>query len=236
MELWTALVVGFVGSFHCVGMCGPLVMAIPRSSNRPVSVVSNALVYNAGRIFTYSVFGVVFGFVGRGITLSGLQSKLSVLLGVLIIAAVFFSGTIRRLRKPAAYNSLVQRITAGYGKLLRKNSVPALAGMGLLNGLLPCAFVYAGLSAAVLTETPLHSAAYMALFGLGTLPAMFAMYLAPGFISLNLRASIRKYQPYLAVILGVLLIIRGLALQDLGLTGGLRDQLDFFCIFPGTHS
>jgi len=234
MVLWTALVLGFVGSFHCVGMCGPLVMSIPRTSSRILSLSINALIYNSGRILTYSLFGLAFGFLGKGIALSGFQSWLSIALGVSIIVAVISPRLLRSHNKPVFYQNFIQFITKTYGKLIRKESKPAQFGMGFLNGLLPCAFVYTGLSAAVLTVSPLHSMAYMALFGLGTLPAMFSMYLAPSFVSIDLRSAIRKYLPYLAFTLGVFLIIRGVALQDLQLTGVLKERIDFFCIFPGT--
>ncbi len=236
MELWTALVLGFLGSFHCVGMCGPIALSIPRTSSRLLSLSSNALIYNFGRVLTYSLFGLLFGFLGRGITLSGFQSWLSIALGASILIAVIFPRFFRNRAKPKFYHNFVHLITTAYGKLLRRNSKTSLFGMGVLNGLLPCAFVYTGLSAAVLTNTPLHSMAYMALFGLGTIPAMFSIYLAPSFISLDLRSAIRKYLPYLAFSLGVFLIIRGIALQDLHLTGLLRERIDAFCIFPGTGS
>ena len=234
MQLWTALALGFFGSFHCVGMCGPIAMSIPRSSNRFGALSVSSGIYNTGRILTYSVFGLIFGFLGAHITISGFQGTLSILLGVAIILGVVFSKWFRKNR-PAYLEKFSQGITSAYGKLIRKQSIPALFGMGILNGLLPCAFVYSGLAAAILTETPLHSMSYMALFGLGTFPAMFLMYLAPSVLSLDLRNSIRKLVPYLAFSLGIFLIVRGIALQDLQLSQVLSDSLESFCIFPGTE-
>lgn len=89
MELWTALVLGFVGSFHCVGMCGPIAMSIPRSSNSFLGLTGSALIYNTGRILTYAVFGLLFGFLGTGITIGGFQGTLSIILGSSIILGVF---------------------------------------------------------------------------------------------------------------------------------------------------
>ena len=157
---------------------------------------------------------------------------LSILLGVVIITGVIFSNYFRSKDKPAFYNSLLPKINTLYGKLIRKNSVTALFGMGVLNGLLPCAFVYSGLAVAVLPNTPIQSMSYMFLFGLGTLPAMFSIYAAPHFISMDLRTTIRKYLPYLAFSLGLFLIIRGIALQDLALSANLREGIETFCTFP----
>lgn len=235
MELWTALVLGFVGSFHCVGMCGPLAMSLPRSSSRLSSLSLNALVYNSGRIFTYSIFGLLFGVLGTQITISGFQGWLSILLGVSIVSGVLLKRYFKSHKQPPFYKKLNECITVYYGILMRKSSFSALFGMGLLNGLLPCAFVYSGLAVAVLTQSPYHSMAYMALFGLGTFPAMYFMYLAPSILSLDLRNSIKKLIPYLAFSLGVFLIVRGVALQDLSLSRVLAENIDSFCIFPGTE-
>lgn len=232
MELWTALIIGFFGSFHCVGMCGPIAMAIPRQSSALLPLTFNAVLYNSGRILTYSLLGTFFGVVGVGFTVGGFQGVLSILLGIIIIAGVFFS---RFFKKSGS--SLFPRfnswVTRAYGRLMRKESKPALFGMGFLNGLLPCPFVYSALAAAVLTESAVYSAGYMALFGLGTFPAMYLMYLSPNILSKDLRTMIRGFVPYLAITLGVILIVRGLVLYDL-FVPAVSERVDAFCIFPGT--
>ncbi len=234
MELWTALVLGFAGSFHCVGMCGPLAMSLPRNSSRISSLTLNALIYNSGRILTYSIFGLLFGILGTQITISGFQGLLSILLGIAIITGVVLNRYFTKHKRPSFYKKFNEYVSTYYGLLIRKQSLSALLGMGFLNGLLPCAFVYSGLAAAVLTESPIHSMTYMALFGIGTFPAMYFMYLAPSILSLDIRNSVRKLIPYLAFSLGVFLIIRGVALQDLSLSRILAENIDAFCIFPGT--
>ena len=232
MELWTALIVGFFGSFHCVGMCGPIAMAIPRQSSSFLALSGNALLYNLGRIFTYSLLGLFFGFVGVGFTISGFQGALSILLGIGIIAGVFFGGFFKQAT-PSFFSGFTSWVTTRYGKLLRKESKTALAGLGFLNGLLPCPFVYTALAAAVLTETPTHSAFYMAIFGLGTFPAMYFMYLSPNILSQKMRTSIRRVVPYFALALGLLLVVRGLMLYDLFVPAA-SERIETFCIFPGT--
>ena len=233
MELWTALLIGFFGSFHCVGMCGPIAMAIPRQSSSIFPLTINAVLYNSGRILTYALLGTFFGFVGVGFTVGGFQAGLSILLGVAIIAGVVISRFIKRPTSKvlSGFNSWV---TKTYGKLMRKESKPALFGMGFLNGLLPCPFVYSALAVAVLTNSALYSAGYMALFGLGTFPAMYFMYLSPNILSQDLRSSIRRFVPYMAVLLGIVLVIRGLVLYDL-FVPGVNERIDAFCIFPGTE-
>ncbi len=233
MELWTAIVLGFMGSFHCVGMCGPIAMAIPRSSSSFITLSFNAIVYNSGRILTYSLFGLLFGLIGKQITISGFQGWLSIALGAGILVGVFFN---KFAKKPAIqlFAPFTSGITKAYGILIRKESKSGLFGLGFLNGLLPCAFVYSGLAAAVLTVDVAHSMAYMALFGLGTFPAMYFMYLSPRILSKDVRGMIKDWIPYFAFTLGLLLVVRGLVLQDLIVDPALTERVDAFCVFPGT--
>lgn len=235
MELWTALFLGFVGSFHCVGMCGPIAMSIPRSSSQFLVLTNHAIIYNSGRILVYAFLGLLFGLLGTQITIAGFQGWISILLGVGIIVTVIMNQFFKNRQKPALFDYFAQKISTYYGLLLRKESILALFGMGVLNGLLPCAFVYSGLAVAVLTESPSHSTMYMTLFGLGTFPAMYFMYLAPSILSLDLRNSIRKLVPYLALSLGLFLIVRGIALQDLYLPRIIAESVESFCVFPGTN-
>lgn len=234
MELWTALALGFFGSFHCVGMCGPIAMAIPRSRSNFGFLTANAIIYNTGRILTYASLGLLFGMLGVRITISGFQGILSILLGASIVLGVLGARFFKDY-KLAPFQAISTWVSKSYGKLIRKESRTALLGMGILNGLLPCAFVYSGLAAAVLTTDAIHSAGYMALFGLGTFPAMYFMYLSPNMLSLDLRNSIKKAVPFLALGLGVFLIFRGLALMDLELSAILSRSLESFCVFPGTE-
>ena len=83
--------------------------------------------------------------------------------------------------------------------------------IGILNGLLPCGFVYVGLAGSLTTGSVVEGSIFMALFGLGTFPAMMAMSLAPGFISLETRQRINAAIPFLAVTFGLYLIYRGIA-------------------------
>ncbi len=235
MELWTGFLFGFLGSFHCVGMCGPIALSLPRPKSNFGSLSLYAFIYNSGRILTYSFFGLIFGFFGRQIAVSGFQGLLSVILGIAIILGVAFSTYFKRAKKPMFYNRYVAQINKAYGRLIRKKSNTALFGMGILNGLLPCAFVYSGLAVAVLSETLWHSMSYMAMFGFGTLPAMYSVYAAPHFISMDLRSAIRKYIPYLAFSLGLFLIVRGIALQNLTVSATIREGIEPLCVFPGTN-
>ena len=78
--LWTALVLGLAGSFHCIGMCGPIAFVIPVDRSSKSRMIFQIFLYNLGRIITYSLIGVLFGLIGKGLYLAGFQQRLSILI------------------------------------------------------------------------------------------------------------------------------------------------------------
>lgn len=237
MEIWTAALFGFFGSFHCVGMCGPIAMAIPRDSNRFTALSLNALMYNSGRILVYGVLGALFGWMGTRFSLSGFQSTLSILVGSVLLAALIIQYRVPKLSTQLpVYQAWSNFINRSYASIIKPNpSKTTLTGMGMLNGLLPCPFVYMGIAASILSPNLLHGMLYMILFGLGTFPAMFFMYMSPGLISMNLRSKISQWYPYVGMGLALLFILRGLALFNYEWSPLIGQQLDLFCVFPGTE-
>ncbi len=210
MALWiTAFLTGFLGSFHCMGMCGPIALALPDVGDSIGGKVTGRLIYNTGRIITYSILGILLGAFGLGLKLAGMQQSISIGAGILIIIMVLFSSkTIeRKIGNPFKLlkgNTLM--------RLFQQKTFYSLFVIGLLNGLLPCGFVYVGLIGSVATQDVLHGAIYMALFGLGTLPMMFGVSMAGQFIHIQIRTRITKMVPYLAVLIGCVFILRGLNL------------------------
>src|SRR5436309_699754 len=85
MDYWMAFMLGLVGSFHCAGMCGPLAMALPHSSGTTRGFVAGRVAYNLGRILTYCLLGMLFGVLGRTLSLVGFQRGLSIVLGLGLI-------------------------------------------------------------------------------------------------------------------------------------------------------
>lgn len=211
MELWTAFTIGLVGSLHCVGMCGPIALALPYQGELRRQAAGNVLLYNLGRVLTYSVLGAVIGLFGRGLFLAGFQQQVSIGLGIALLLIALFSINVESqlLRIPA-----VQRINAWVkrqlGRLLNRSGAGALFGIGLLNGLLPCGLVYVAVVGAVTTGGVLHSMAYMGLFGLGTIPLMLATAMAGQFIDLRWRQRLRKLLPVFLVGFALLFLFRGL--------------------------
>lgn len=210
MELFvTAFLTGLIGSFHCIGMCGPIALALPDAGKSLGQKLAGRMLYNAGRIITYSFLGLLLGWAGFGLKLAGMQQSVSIAAGILIIVMVVFaSGAIeKRIGNP--FRLIPQK---GIQWLFHSGNNFALLLIGLLNGLLPCGFVYVGLIGSVATQSITGGALYMACFGLGTFPMMYGVSIAGQFINLTIRHRIQKIVPVFAVAIGLLFILRGMNL------------------------
>jgi sulfite exporter TauE/SafE len=214
MQLFlTAISIGIIGSFHCIGMCGPIALALPVHNFSPIKKHLAILLYNFGRIFTYSIIGAIFGLLGQAFFLGGIQQMLSLSLGILILLSVFISH-VNWIKYPKFQfvNQLISKLKNTLGKLFNKSGLFFLFLIGLLNGLLPCGLVYLGVAGSLSTGHYLKGAEFMAFFGLGTIPVMYSVAFFGQFISLKFRNYIRKATPYFVSIMAVLLILRGLNL------------------------
>ncbi len=209
MEFGTAFLLGLTGSLHCAGMCGPLVLALPRTAGSRWLHVLGRLAYNAGRVFTYAAFGLVFGLVGKSLALVGVQRWVSIGLGVALLAAVLLARA-DLFRLPTAWTT--GWLKPALGRQLRRRGVGALAVLGLLNGLLPCGLVYVACAGAAAMGTVWGAVGYMIVFGLGTVPMMLALALSGSAIQTSLRVRLQKAIPFCLGLVAVLLILRGLGL------------------------
>ncbi len=213
MEIIAALSIGFLGSFHCVGMCGPIALALPLPKSSNINFIFGRIVYNLGRIISYAVMGFIFGWLGQKISLWGFQQFLSILLGIAIILFIIMP---RRVKDMLLAFSPVQKIISplkiSIGKLFKQKSLPSFLLIGVLNGFLPCGFVYMGLAGAIAVANPVTGMLVMTFFGLGTFPAMFAISVFGKFINLSFRQKLRKITPVFAILFAVIFIFRGLNL------------------------
>lgn len=209
MEWLPAFLLGLFGGLHCAGMCGPLALALPAGGGGPTRFVLGRLAYNAGRVFTYAVLGAGFGLAGRAFVLAGVQRWVSISLGVLVLAGGLMS---KRLALAAPLVNFVGRLKHGMSALLQERSLAALGLLGLLNGLLPCGLVYVAGAGAATTSGPLAGAAFMAAFGLGTVPTMLGISLTGRLVPVALRVKLQRAVPVAVVLVAGLLILRGLAL------------------------
>ncbi|WP_246141865.1 sulfite exporter TauE/SafE family protein [Phaeodactylibacter luteus] len=209
--IWSALAIGFLGSFHCIGMCGPIALSLPYQGRKPLASAANVLLYNLGRVITYGLLGAVIGLVGKGFFLAGAQSYLSIGLGLFLLVVALFSIDMEsQLLRVPIISRLNQWVTRQLGRIIGQGGPLRLLGIGALNGLLPCGLVYVAIVGAIGTGTALYGALYMAAFGLGTLPLMMATALAGQFVPLSWRRSVRKLLPVFLAGFALLFIMRGL--------------------------
>jgi sulfite exporter TauE/SafE len=209
MELWTAFILGLVGSLHCAGMCGPLTLALPVSGSSTLSFTTGRIAYNLGRVVTYCLLGVVFGAIGKSLLLAGVQRWVSITLGASLLGGLFISRKLSVLKPTMALVSILKMKMSG---LLRQRSFSALTALGMLNGLLPCGLVYVAGAGATVSGGMLDSVSYMAAFGVGTIPLMLAISVSGKLIPFSLRLRLQKAIPVSVFILATLLILRGLSL------------------------
>lgn len=213
MEIWTGFLIGFLGSFHCVGMCGPIALALPIGNNSNFQLIIGRILYNIGRSVTYAIFGAVFGLFGKGIELAGLQMYASIALGVSILLYYLFPSKYKgKLALTKPYQIASDFVKRGFVRLTKTGSPQALFVFGIINGFLPCGFVYVALAGAITTGGALSGALYMLLFGLGTAPIMFATSLVGKFLSAKLKQKMNKLIPLFAIVLAIIFILRGLSL------------------------
>ncbi len=211
--LWTALGLGFLGSLHCVGMCGPIVLCLPPVGNSKIAFLISRLVYNLGRVVTYAAMGALCGLIGHLVSLAGYQKWISILAGVLILFAVILPS--KYVQNFAPLRPLVKFADIGrtwWTQLLGRKSHLSLFGIGVLNGFLPCGFLYLGLAAAATTGSVVDASLYMVMFGIGTIPALFLTALFTGFVRSSFRTRILKAAPVFAVTMALLLVLRGMSL------------------------
>jgi sulfite exporter TauE/SafE len=213
MDFITPLTIGLIGSFHCIGMCGPIIVALPLKKHTLISKISGALLYNSGRVLTYSVLGILFGMLGRGIRLAGFQQWTSILLGVAMIISVLFPFFFReKITIGNLFSGFSARLIIRLRKLFTDRSYFSLLMIGLLNGLLPCGLVYIAIAGAISSGTVLTGTLFMMLFGIGTIPLLLVATLAGDAIGQKMRGRMQKVVPYFVFLLGVLFILRGMSL------------------------
>jgi len=213
MDLITALTLGLIGSLHCLGMCGPIAIALPLSRMSWLHKLTGGILYNTGRIITYGFMGAVFGLLGRGIKLAGLQQWASILLGSIMIISVLFPFVFReRINISVVFSGYASRLIGRFKNLFFKERFSSLLVIGLLNGLLPCGLVYMAIAGAINTNDVMMGMAFMVVFGIGTTPALLILSLAGNFVGVRLRKKAGKIIPAFIVVLGILFILRGMSL------------------------
>jgi len=194
-------------------MCGPIAFALPVNKNSKLQTALGTTLYHLGRILSYGLIGLLFGLLGRGLYLAGFQQRLSILIGVIMILIVLIPTRIlNKFHLTRPLYQLIGKVKFKLGLYLKKSSLKALFLIGFFNGFLPCGLVYMALLGAISTGDLIDGAAYMAVFGLGTIPLMTGAVYLGNFLKVSVRNKIQKAIPIFVMIIGLLFILRGLGL------------------------
>jgi uncharacterized protein len=211
--LYSAFIFGLISSLHCIGMCGPIAMMIPVDRVNPAKKVTQIITYHLGRLSAYAAIGLIFGLVGKGFFLAGIQQRLSIFIGIaMIISIVTPERVLANYNFSKSVYRLISKIKSSLGKQFKNKSYQSLYTIGLLNGFLPCGMVYVALFGAIAMQSVPFGILYMVLFGLGTVPMMSSVTYLNSFMTLSFRNKVQKAIPYVGVAIGVLFILRGLGL------------------------
>jgi hypothetical protein len=211
--LYSAFIFGLISSLHCIGMCGPIAMMLPVDRTNPSKKTTQIITYHLGRLTAYASIGFIFGMLGQGLFIAGIQQQLSIFIGIAMILIVLIPE-----KNFANYNfskpifKLISKVKTTLGSQFKNKSYKSLFTIGLLNGFLPCGMVYVALFGAIAMQSISFGVLYMALFGLGTVPLMSSVVYLNSFLTLPIRNKIQKIIPYAAVCIGILFILRGLGL------------------------
>ena len=212
--LYSAFIFGLISSFHCIGMCGPIAMMLPVDRSNEAKKITQIITYHIGKLTAYGTLGLIFGLLGRSFYLAGMQQQLSIIVGILmILVAVIPERVFAKYNFSKPVYRVITKVKSSLGQQFKNKSYKSLFTIGLLNGFLPCGMVYVALFGAIAMQNVTLGIGYMLLFGLGTIPMMVAVVYASGLISFSFRGTIQKAIPLVAVIIGMLFIIRGLGLD-----------------------
>lgn len=209
----SAIIFGLLGSFHCIGMCGPIAFMLPVDRTHTFKKVSQITGYHIGRLLAYAIIGLCFGLIGKGLNMFGLQQYLSIAVGVLMIVVILIptqTFNTYNLSKPVF--RFISKIKTELGKALKKKSADTFLTIGFLNGFLPCGMVYMAVFASLAIGNAWESSLYMMLFGLGTIPLMTTAIYFGTFLNVTVKKRIQKAIPVFVIIIGLLFILRGLGL------------------------
>ncbi|MGB5647810.1 MAG: sulfite exporter TauE/SafE family protein [Muriicola sp.] len=211
--VYTAFLLGLMGSLHCVGMCGPIAFMLPLDREDKFKMSMQVLVYHLGRMGAYALLGLAFGFFGKGLYLFGAQQYLSIGMGILmILAMVIPQKKLNTFRISKPVYRLISGLKSRLGTLLKKRTADTFVTIGFLNGFLPCGLVYMALFASIAMASPLEGSLYMVLFGIGTIPLMTSAAFLGKLLKTPARKRIRQLIPIFVVLVGILFILRGLGL------------------------
>ncbi len=208
----SGFIIGLAASLHCVGMCGPIALALPLNRKNAFTKWMDLIQYGVGKTAAYALLGILIGMLGAGIQLLNWMQTLSIVLGVITI--IYGLMKIFKVSYSLGKLGTSLKLSAIMGKFFQSKSPFRLTLIGFANGFLPCGMVILALTNALLIGTPQASVLAMVGFGLGTLPALYAVNILGNKLTHLFKSKWNRVLPYYIVIMGVFIVLRGM---DLGI-------------------
>ncbi|WP_299432019.1 sulfite exporter TauE/SafE family protein [uncultured Maribacter sp.] len=209
----SALLLGLMGSLHCVGMCGPIAFMLPVDRESNLKKFTQIFIYHFGRLLAYSIMGLLFGLLGKSLQVFGLQQKLSIIIGIVMILVILIPyKTFHKYNFSKPIYKVISKVKSQLGKELQKKTPDTFLTIGFLNGFLPCGLVYMALFGAIAMANIWEGSLYMLLFGIGTIPLMTTTIYFSNLLKGVTKQKVQKLIPTFVIIIGVLFILRGLGL------------------------
>jgi len=194
-------------------MCGPIAFVLPVDRSNTKKMIFQTFLYHLGRLLTYSLIGLLFGILGRGLYLAGFQQRLSIVIGVLMILSMIIpTKLLNKYSFTRPMFNIIGNVKSKIGLYLKRKSYKAIFSIGFFNGFLPCGLVYMAVFGSIATGEIYLGGLYMLLFGLGTIPMMTGAIFLGNFVKTSVRNKIQKAIPIFVVIIGLLFILRGMGL------------------------
>lgn len=210
--IWVALTLGFVGSLHCIGMCGPLALLACQREDQSMS--KSNFFYNIGRISTYTLLGGIFGVLGTFLFVLQFQKWIAIAIGIIMVLSIFSSmnidGLINKIPLIKLYHHRIQKIISSYIQKAKSYSPYVL---GMLNGLVPCGLVYLAIAGSIASPHWTDSMLFMFFFGIGTLPAMMGLVAGFQILDFKKKIVIKKLLPVVTMFFGAFLVYRGIMVE-----------------------
>jgi len=205
----SAILLGFGGSLHCLGMCGPLVMSLPFQTIDTSKKHAATFLYVFAKALGYGLIGTVFGTIGKAFLMMNWQQTLSITAGVILLLITVLPYLKEGVSKQFLFGNQFNFL---YQKIVKEPELTHFFTFGLLNAFLPCGLVYTALAGATISLSPLHGFIFMFLFGIGTSPALVSIIIFKNKLNFTFRKNLKSSTYYFSLLMAFLLILRGMNL------------------------
>ncbi|WP_072032225.1 sulfite exporter TauE/SafE family protein [Crocinitomix catalasitica] len=206
--LISAFLIGLLGSWHCIGMCGPIALMIPNAKGK--SRLWSILLYHGGKIMAYVIIGLLMGILTVAITSFKVQAIITIAVGVFMAILALTPLLLRKLEERGLhlYNP-IRKIKQNIAQSSAKQKLEYSLYIGFFNGFIPCGMVYMAALGALVQESMLDTILFMVFFGIGTMPIMSAIIFSSNLLKSKFQRHANVFRTAAFMFLALFMIYRG---------------------------